>query len=103
MTVYCVLSEMFEERGGELDPPEWGRLAVIVAARSRGQARYLAIRSDRGLRAYGPLDWPKLYCKRLGMGLFNEGVINPPAADKWWEQAQDWEPERRHEDGKGQL
>jgi hypothetical protein len=94
MTVYCVLSEMFEEHCGELDPPEWGRLAVIVAARSRGQARYLAIRSDRGLKTYRPVDWPKLYCKRLGDGvLLNEGVINPPAADKWWERVGDWEPE----------
>ena len=90
MNVYCVLSEMFEDGGGSYEPPEWGRLAVIVAAKTRGQARYLAVRSDRALKSYGPLDWPKLWCKRIGAGLFNPGVISD---ERWWDRVGDWNPE----------
>jgi hypothetical protein len=104
MNVYCVLSEMFEDGGSGYEPPEWARIAVIVAAPSRGRARYLAVRSDRSFRRYGPRDWPRLWCKRIGQGLLREGVLGSPEEDKWWPRLEGWDPaRRRHDRGEGQL
>ena len=95
MNVYAVVSETLHEIS--YDPPdeEWGALAVIVAARRRGQARYLAAKSDRVIRRYRPTDWPALWVKRLGTAEVPAGVIEGPAADVWWEKASGWEPGRR--------
>ena len=89
MNVYCVLSEQWHDVSYDRLEEEWCSIAVIVAAKTRGQARYLAIQSERAFKAYGPLDWPRLWCKRIGQGLFNPGVLKD---DKWWDRVGDWQP-----------
>jgi hypothetical protein len=92
VNIYCVISEEWEFVSYDRCERDWGRLAVIVAAENRGQARYLAVQSDREFRGYGPLDWPKMWVKKLGAGLFNRGVLESTAAGRWWPRVGDWSP-----------
>lgn len=91
MNVYAVVSETMHDVSYDRMEEDWGCLAVIVAARTRGQARYLAVRSDPSLRRYGPLDWPRLWCKRLGKMDGPAGVLPGDGGD-WWGRCPDGWP-----------
>ena len=93
MYVYAVVSEMMHEIHYEPPDEEWGCVAVIVAARNRGQARYLAARHDRATKSYGPVDWPRFWCKRLGEADLPAGVLEYPADREWWLRVGDWNPQ----------
>lgn len=93
MNVYAVVSEMLHTVSYEPPDEEWGCIAVIVAAKNRGQARYLAAKSDSATKRYGPVDWPRFWCKRIGKGPFRPGVIPSPRDRVWWERVpEDWNP-----------
>lgn len=88
MRVYFVLSEMFEEGGHPYgdppEPPEWGCLALIVVAETRGQAKYLAVKSDKHLHGYGPVDWPLLAVRHIGEAEGPARVLDHAESDSWW-------------------
>lgn len=92
MNVYAVVSEMLHTVSYEPPDEEWGCIALIVAAETRGQARYLAMKSDPGTRSYGPVDWPKLWTKKLGVDGLPAGVVGHPDDFRWWLEVGDWNP-----------
>ena len=95
MNVYAVVSETMHEISYDRMEEEWGALALIVVARNRGQARYLAAKSDRALRGYSPPDWPRLWVKKIrmpGVITLNPGVLPDEKAEGFWELVRDWNP-----------
>jgi len=91
MYVYFVLSEELESGGSyePPEPPEYGCLCEIVVAETRGRAKYLAIKSDRTLRHYGPSDWPLLAVRRIGEADGPARVLHSAEANPWWPKCPD--------------
>jgi len=88
MRVWFVLSEMWEDCTGIYgDPPEAPEpacLCLIVVAETRGRAKYLAIKSDRGLKRYTPADWPLFAVRHIGEAEGPARVLDSGASEPWW-------------------
>ena len=81
MKVFVVLSEML----GHINDPDYGRVAVIVAARNHSRARYLALKSER-LTRFGLLDWPRCSVRLItnANAIMDEGVVKGQMAEHFW-------------------
>lgn len=93
--VYAVVSETMHEISYDRLEEDWRAIAVIVAAKNRGQARYLAAKSQLK-PLYRPNGWPRMWVKRIGSGWPDFGVLSDEAASPWWEKVGDWNPEVKH-------
>ena len=89
--LYAVVSETMHEVSYERMEEDWWAIAVIVAAKNRGQARYLAAKAHLK-PLYRPIDWPRIWVKRIGTGWPDHGVLTAEAALPWWEKVGDWNP-----------
>ncbi len=90
------------------EPPEYGSICCIVAAETRGRAKWLALQTARDARNAvgfsGMVEMPMFAIRKLGkMGLRDEGVLGHREADPWWSMvpavetprpAKDWESSR---------
>ena len=87
MKVFVVLSEMFESGGNVYgdppEPPDYGRIAAIVAAKTHSRARYLALKAEH-LTQFGLLDWPRCTVRLLTSAIVDEGVVQGQMADHFW-------------------
>jgi hypothetical protein len=84
MRVWFVLSETWEDGGGELEPPEDTCLCCVAVAETRSKAKYLAIQSDRTLRRYGVADWPLCSVRQIGDEEGPARVLGSAEAESWW-------------------
>lgn len=82
MRVYVVLSEEITS-GGYSEPPEYWRIAEIVAAKTHTRARWLALKANR--QDYSDIrDWPRCVVRQLTESIMDEGVVRGPMAEHFW-------------------
>jgi hypothetical protein len=85
LSVYYVQSELLQDYYAEGEPPEPYRICVMVTARSRSQARWLAYKSDHKHFNADVRDMPKFTCRKLGLSDFGDfRVMNDQEAEPWW-------------------
>jgi hypothetical protein len=92
MRVWFVLSEMYECYPGSYEPPEPpedGCICLIVVAETRSRAKYLAVKGERALLQYRPVDWPLFAVRRIGDAEGPARVLDSGAADPWWPKCPD--------------
>lgn len=89
MNVYFVLSEYLKDSASQCDPPEppeGGCIALIVVAKSRGQARYLAWRSEEKYGSGSAADMPAFATRKIGTTEGEPHVVQcgEDRYDEWW-------------------
>ncbi len=83
LNLYLVVSEELT-CGGIYSPPGYYTIAELVIARTRSQARYHALKTDRDFTYWSIRDWPKCQVRLKRQGV--EGPIRV-ATDEFQEDS----------------